>query len=775
MARKDLRWIARAGAGMNAMKAWIAGARLPRIALEDQGVLVLFTAAIFLSAALLFSVQPMFAKMVLPALGGSPSVWAVSMCFFQAMLLAGYCYAHALNRYLEGRTALFVHVAVIAVAALALPIALPAAGHDAPSGNAYLWLIGILAAGVGLPFFAVSANAPLLQSWFARSGHPHAADPYFLYGASNTGSLLVLIAYPLLFEPSLGLGQQGTIWAAGFGLLAASIAVCGFAALPGQVPAQPGEFSGARDAETGTRATWRERAGWVALAFIPSALLVAFSTVLTTDIASVPFLWVMPLALFLLTFILVFRDKPVISHEALLDRMPLLAALAIFGTGTASATNWIIAFSAALAAFLVTSLVCHRELYLCRPQASRLTEFYLWMSAGGALGGIFPALIAPQWFSSVSEFPLLVAAGLLARPVTQAALRDGQALRRAAVLLIAGTVALAILAQLISWGVLPGHPKLRLFVIAGLFAAMVALRRCAALELAAVGLMLSTVALLPEGSGASHSVRSFFGVHRIIEQEQGQFRMLMHGTTAHGAQRIRTAGGEPVLTPVPATYYHAAGPMAKSTELVRQDGRTDARFGVVGLGAGSMACHAKSSETWRFYEIDQAVVDLARDERYFGFLGACRPRTDIVIGDARLTLAREAHASFDYLLIDAFSSDSIPAHLLTVEAMRLYFDKLAPGGVLAIHVSNRHLDLKPVVAANAAELDGVTAVFVEDRPANPGSDAAPSQVVLLSRDREVLAPALIWKGARLSEPSDVRAWTDDYSDVLSAFVRQLTR
>lgn len=755
---------------MNAMKAWVSGATLPRIGRDSGSVLALYTATIFLSAALLFSVQPMFAKMVLPALGGSPSVWAVSMCFFQAVLLAGYCYAHALNAFVSLRTALLVHAGVMAVAAVALPIALPSAAHEVPTGNTYLWLIGVLAAGVGLPFFAVSANAPLLQSWFSRTGHPHAADPYFLYGASNIGSLLALLAYPLMIEPGSGLASQAGAWAAGFALLAAGIMASGALSISLDAPQQIADT--VESAETAdAEATWRQRGTWIALSFVPSALLVGYTTVLTTDIASAPFLWVMPLALFLLTFVLVFRDEPVFSHALLIDRQPLLAALAIFGTASLSSFSWTIAFLGSLGAFLITSLVCHRELYLRRPPARRLTEFYLWMSFGGVLGGIFSALVAPQIFTSIFEFPLLVALGLLARPVVREIGADVAGLRRALMIFAAGSAALAVIGFLISNGLVPGHPKLRLVFIGACTALMIVERRRVATELAAVVLMLSTIAFIPEGASASHAVRSFFGVHRVVSSANGDMRLLMHGTTVHGAERRLDAEGRPLSRPVPATYYHPQGPMARTLDLVRNRVAETPRVGVVGLGAGSMACHAKAEETWRFFEIDKAVLDLAKDASQFSFLSKCRPDAEVVIGDARLTLAREPDQAFDYLIIDAFSSDSIPTHLLTIEALNLYFGKLKPDGVLLIHVSNRHLDLKPVVAADAARIEGLTTILVDDIPEKPGFDAAPSEVVIMSRNAEAVADVRGWRGARSPAPATVEAWTDDYSDVMSALVR----
>ena len=365
----------------------------------------------FLSALLLFSVQPMFAKMALPAFGGTPAVWAVSMCFFQAVLLAGYIYAHALNRWLEPRTAVLTHVVVLAFAALALPIGLPATMAEPPSGDAYLWLLGVLALGVGLPFFAISANAPLLQAWFSKTEHKDASDPYFLYGASNLGSLLALLAYPIVLEPTLGLTSQGALWSFGFFALIASIAMCGGAVLLSGNATSPKASDTRLDAAAIREPiSWRRRAGWIALAAIPSGLMVAVTTYVTTDVGSAPFIWVVPLALYLTTFIMVFKDKLSFPYTLAVAVLPLAILAHILLMSRIEA----VAF--ALLAYFLAALMCHRELYLRRPGSESLTDFYICMSAGGVIGGIFSALIAPQIFSSVLEFKLLLVISLLARP-----------------------------------------------------------------------------------------------------------------------------------------------------------------------------------------------------------------------------------------------------------------------------------------------------------------------------------------------------------------------
>ena len=741
---------------------------------RGTALLLIFAGTLFLSALLLFSVQPIFAKMVLPKLGGSPSVWAVSMVFFQALLFAGYCYAHLLNHYLELRQASLVHFCLLGIAALVLPFGLPAYASEPPAGNAYGWLIGVLAVGVGLPFFAISGNAPLLQAWFARSGHPHSADPYFLYGASNLGSLVALLAYPIAIEPMLGLANQSRTWTGAFVLLGLMIGACGALTLAQQVEAR--RTAPVRVAPAAPLA-WSRRLSWLALAAVPSGLLVAFTSYVTTDIASAPFLWVIPLAVFLATFILVFRDTPVIPHHLLLAVQPLTVAVTILGLSMAGNRGWIIATLAGFGAFFATTMVCHKELYDRRPEPSRLTEFYLWMSLGGVLGGVFAALIAPQIFTAIFEFPLLLVAGLACRPGMRVAIANRAEARDAGstggvMLGLVLAFAAAIWAGVVPESIESGAGTLVILVLAILVLGSVR-KPLHMLSLAAV--MGSALILLPSAMSGGLSERSFFGVHRVATTADGTTRLLMHGTTVHGAQRLKTASDDAVAAPLPATYYHPQSPMARGVEAARLgSGKPDGglRVGIVGLGTGSLACYARADEAWRFYEIDPVVVKLAIDPRLFYFLPHCRPGADIVVGDARLMLAREPAATFDYLVIDAFSSDSVPMHLLTREALQLYLDRLAPNGLLALHVSNRHLDLVSVAGAVAKSIPGVIAALAEDRPANPGFDRSVSQVVFLAKSPAALQPVLAWEGVTAIEKGATQPWTDDFSDILGAILRR---
>jgi spermidine synthase len=758
--------------------------------LSSSRVLNLYTATIFTSAFLLFAVQPIFAKMVLPSLGGSPSVWAVSMCFFQAALLAGYCYAHLLDRLVPARIAPVVHVGLMLVALLALPFGLPT-GATPPETGTYGWLIGVLAVGVGLPFFAVAANAPLLQAWFARTGHPHAADPYFLYGASNVGSLLALLSYPVLIEPTIGLATQAWTWTAGFVVLAALIATCGTAMAMRQRPAgapsdapAAGSLGAARVAvpaqpaspvTPATPVMWQRRLAWIALSLVPSGLLVAFTTHVTTDIASVPLLWVLPLAAYLATFIVAFRDAgPWL--ERLFQGMQLfswpLVMIALLGAALPSGTGGL---GLAFLAFVVVTTVAHRTLYTLRPDASHLTEFYLWMSFGGVLGGIFSSIVAPQVFDTVAEYPLLFVAALACQiGVWQRPDRREVALLVFAVGATALVVALTSAAtrgELIAWPWERGQPIMWLLVATGAIAAVLHSTPHRAMILA-VGALVA-VLFIPRGHTPLAMERSFFGVIRVGQQADGRFHIMQHGTTLHGAERILTDEGIAVDRPVGATYYSPNGAMVRGLDVVRTAaGSTPVSVGVVGLGVGSMACYARTDEAWRYYEIDPSVVTMAKNPQLFTFLTRCPPSRGVVIGDARLTLQKEANGTFDYLVVDAFSSDAVPMHLLTREAIAMYLDRMKPEGVVALHVSSRHLDLENVATVTARSIPGVHTALVTTLRDGYTYDSSTSVVVFVSRSEAALAPFRAMPEAHEATHLDIAPWTDDYSDVVSSMYRQ---
>jgi hypothetical protein len=747
----------------------VAGRRI--FAGDGKILLWVFATTLFFSALLLFSVQPMFGKLILPRLGGAPSVWAVSMCFFQAVLLAGYGYAFALNRWLKDGLALMIHLALMAVTGLMLPFGVPVAFAVPPPGDAYLWLLELLVVGIGLPFFVVSANAPLLQAWFSRTNHPQAADPYFLYGASNFGSLIALLAYPLLIEPATGLSAQTKAWSAGFDILGALIAMSGILLLLNCSRNKAADLNQTATTPTETRTiSWYQRSTWVALAFIPSGLVIAVTTYITTDIASVPFLWMLPLALFLSTFILVFRVDLPFRYKLVCEGLPATALVFLLTQGT------LVSCLFALASFFLAALICHRELYNRRPGPEYLTGFYLWMSAGGVLGGVFSALLAPHLFTSVFEFPLLMLLALLCRPGVLFNRSEPLNWARMGSVLGAGLAIMGAYKLAVHLHLLPTD-RTYLFVLIGiLLLGLFQIRKWPEHRAALVLTMIAAAALSPSDLLTIHVERSFFGTHRVVSSDDGSMRILLHGTTVHGARRLKDAAGAPVSALTPATYYHPTSPMARGVAAARASLLAHGKpfsAGIVGLGAGSLACYSRAGEAWRYYEIDPAVIKVATDPTLFDFLARCLPKPDIVVGDARLTLARESSQTFGYLVVDAFSSDSVPVHLLTAEALRLYVDKLDPDGLIALHLSNRHLDLVAALASTVGLVRGIEVALVDDdRPAE-GLDRLPSQVVFIARNPEALRAVLAWPDARPLIPGPEHPWTDDYSDVLSALVRRI--
>lgn len=746
-------------------------AKSVELAARPNLILWTFVTTLFASALLLFSVQPMFAKMALPLLGGTPAVWAVSMCFFQAALLAGYCYAHTLNRYLDPGRAVLFHIALLAVTILTLPIGLPDSLGEPPAGDAYLWLLSVLAVGVGLPFFAVSATAPLLQAWFARTGHKEAADPYFLYGASNAGSLIALIGYPLVLEPTLGLSAQSMAWGGGIAVLTLMIAACGALMLKSLTAPQTQALhpqSPAEDAGPAPSVSSNQRLTWVILAAIPSALMTAVTTYVTTDIASAPFLWVVPLSLYLLTFILTFRERLPVPYIAVQAILPVISLSVVM----LSLRLW----SAPLAAlsFLLATIVCHRELYLRRPSAVHLTEFYIWMSVGGVIGGIFSALIAPQIFTTVLEFKLLTVLALLCIPGILSKTDAPIDVRRFA---LAATTILTVcfaFSWLVEERIADAYGPVLYAVVAAMMLGLFIVRTWPESKALGIIALLAWVAVMPHDRIVLHQERSFFGTNRVVISKDGQQHVMLHGTTMHGTERIMTPDGAVVTVPEPALYYHRQGPMARSIELARSRGGTPFSAGIVGLGTGSLACYARPADHWRFYEIDPMVARIARDPKLFTFLSKCQPNADIVIGDARLTLQKEQRASFDHLLIDAFSSDAIPAHLMTREALAMYFEKLKPDGLLAIHISNRYLDLGPIVASTAATLPGVHAAEVVWVPPADAPDASASTVFILTRDSTALKKVMTWPGAQSRPSKTVTPWSDDFTNVLGALLARIS-
>lgn len=732
-------------------------ASLPRSEGASRLALPAFTLALGTSAFLLFVMQPLFAKMALPLLGGSPGVWSVGTVVFQSLLLAGYAYAHWLAGLPTKRAAL-THLAVMAIAAASLPIAIGAGWRQPPADTEALWLTGLFLASIGLPFLAVAANGPLLQAWFVRSGSAGSQDPYFLYAASNLGSCAALAAYPLLIEPFLPLSVQSRAWTFGFFGLSLLVALC--ATLAGDGLRLP------RARLRTTAPTWSARSGWIAVSAVSSGLIVAVTAHLSTDVAAVPLLWVMPLGLYLLSYALAFRPEPVLQPRTLAFLQAGGTALVIAGLGAQSAL--LLAVALHLGLFFVVALICHRTLYERRPSADHLTDYYLCLAAGGALGGLFAGLVAPLLFPTVLEYPILLAAAFLCRPVPRSKLSSHAA--GVAALWCLGVLAAGYAALVM--GASPLTTR-RVLVVVFAGAVIICWRSPVRTAVAAVAMGFSALLFQPP-AGGGETIRSFFGVHRIITSEDGRFRLLVHGTTIHGALRLLEDDGRPATgRPEPTTYYTQDGPIAAAIRSVREGrgGRLGA-VSLVGLGAGSMACHAPWNERWSFYEIDAEVARIARDPAKFRFLGECAPDIPVILGDARLTLARSPLGQ-DLILLDAFSSDSIPVHLLTREAVALYLSKLGPQGAIVVHVSNRHLDLTRILARVGAE-HGLVTYIRADQPHEPVERRMRSAalVIAMARRPQDLGP-LAQPGSgwtRLEADMGRRPWTDDYSNVVEALL-----
>jgi hypothetical protein len=819
----------------------------------------LFAGTLFVGAALLFLVQPLVGKLLLPLVGGTPGVWNTCMVFFQTVLLAGYLYAHISTRELGVRRQALFHLLVLAGVVVTFKIAVASTGSPVPvvpsilpddqdsSALVFVQLGAAVGIAVGVPFFVLSTTSPLLQRWFASTGHAAARDPYFLYAASNAGSLLGLLAYPLLIEPRLTLPHQQWVFAGGVMIYVGLVFACSLTTIRNAAERVP-----ARSAECGTRseeaqteeAKTEDRtephtesaaggadlpaprpavhissgrvARWVGLAALPSSLLLGVTTHVSTDLAPVPLLWVVPLALYLVSFILVFARWPDNVHRFVGRVTPMLILFVVVTLLTNAAEPLGLVGALHMAAFFGVCLVCHGELAKDRPPPEHLTFFYFWMSLGGVLGGVFNALVAPIVFEKVGmvEYPLALVLAAVVRPRSEEPAPGLRIADAAIVLVLLGlsvglvlvvpqfvTVPIepdeALAARLLRGGLMFGLPSVAAFAL---------VRKPSRYALSLAALFVAGAFETKHFGETLHMERNFFGVIRVTRSPDGKFVRLIHGTTIHGQQRIDELG-----PPRPMTYYHQKGPVGHLFESL-PEGRVR-KVAVVGLGTGAVAYYAKPGQEWTFYEIDPAVVRVARDTRYFRFLSSCEERgvaLNVVLGDARRQLTRAPDGEFDVIILDGFCSDAIPVHLLTREAIDLYVSKLAPHGVLALHVSNVHLDLPPIIARLADAHTPPLHVRVCNDPLPTESQRAdgkaPSQWMLLARTEADLRPMLPggqpprvarWEGLPLPltvptvpvpvvqsshaqwilwEPvprrADAPLWRDDFANLLKAWKKR---
>lgn len=698
----------------------------PAVALQDAQAagtppVALYASTIFASAFLLFQIQPLMAKVIVPWFGGAATVWTTCLLFFQTFLLLGYLYAHGLARLKSRRAQAAIHLSLLAASLFLLPVLPGPEWKPADPSQPVVRVLLLLTVSVGLPYFLLASTSPLLQAWYA--GVAARGEVYRFYALSNAGSLLALVSYPVVFEPAFTVKTQALVWSAAYLLFA--LACGGLALRRGPRASAP------VDDEAAPAPPWPTRMLWVALAACGSALLLAVTHHLTQNLAAVPLLWVAPLTLYLLTFVLCFSGGTRYRRGIFLR----LLAVALGGMAYALSAQFVnpslfILIPLFCGGLFVGCMVCHGELARLKPHPSRLTEFYLAVALGGALGGVFTVLVAPRLFEGFFELHVAL-------------------------------VACAALVLL----VLRRDPR-----------SLLARARWQPAWLAALGLFLVlaaslAVALRRQTAAATAMMRNFYGVLRVIDVEplrivliEGEKeepletepvrRKLMHGSIEHGLQFLH-----PEARREPTTYYGRTSGAGRA--LAALASREKLHVGVVGLGVGTLAAYGRPGDRYRFYEINPQVVEVAHT--YFHYLEDSRAEIEIVLGDARISLEREPPQQFDALLLDAFSSDAIPVHLLTREAFELYARQLAPDGVLGVHISNHYLDLAPVVARQAMEL-GWNAMQVQ----NPGDEKKGvfrSNWVLLSRQVEFFDRPEIREAATPMPPADVRLWTDDYSAV----------
>lgn len=864
-----------------------------------------FALALFSSAALIFVLQPLFARMVTPLLGGSPQVWNTSMAFFQAALLAGYLYAHLLARVKDLRVQALAHALVLGAAWFVLPVQVSAALGPPDVEHPSLWLIGVLALSVGAPFAAASATAPLLQAWYARTGRADAHDPYYLYAASNLGSFIGLLAYPVLIEPLLGAQAQSQAWTAGYVavlaliVLSAALAISAHGGAPALATPPPPESAPAAAPLTLTTPSWRERGYWMAAAAVPSALSLGVTLHISTDVASAPMLWVAPLALYLLTFVIAFAKGSEKIVRATLLMHPL--ALALLLMSYYASGNWIGSVSGILIGFFFSALICHLALSQSRPAAERLTEFYLCVSLGGVLGGVFAALVAPVVFNNVYEYPLALAAACLFRPrapsdmprltdatfaaaIAMGVMGAAMALMQlpdhiavvftAALGAAAGMVAAgwgdesrpaplrygflaiaAVHAGLVIWcgftsdavfigNVVEGRTQMTiaqpwgylltgsslLMLMFGVHGTIQPRRRGSEVADYAFGVVIPSVVLLlllmllreqlddelltavgivfcgvaiflnrgrpvvlaaivllsfamifvddARGGRIITQDRTFFGVLRTrIYEVRGSdippLRVLLHGTTLHGAQI-----DAPDLSRQPLTYYHPRTALGEAI-IAGLSMHERSRLALIGLGTGSTACLMRPEDELTIFEIDPAVVRLAAEPGGdFTFVPQCQPDARVVLGDARLQIAHEPEGAFDVIVVDAFSSDAIPAHLLTREALDLYLSRVSDNGVVVLHLSNRNLAIVSEAARVARDLGAPTLYRLSNQFELPGValyGGSAASAMIVARDPATLAALpLVNDDWRVLTAPPGRSWTDDYINVPRALWDQLS-
>ena len=726
---------------------------------------LVFAAALFMSAALLFWIQPLVGKMLLPVMGGTPAVWNSCMFFYQCMLLTGYGYALVAARRLSLRAQAVTQLFLLLLAGLLLPIGISVTKLQSLSRDLHpvLWVLGVLFLTAGLPLFILSTNGPLLQSWFARTHHPSAKDPYFLYAASNLGSFIALLAFPFFLEPNFSLSVQSRFWAFGYGIMAFVIAACAATAWATVSSARPDAAPDVKQTAglDPDPLTLRQRLRWPALAFVPSSLMLGATLYISTNIAAVPLLWVVPLAIYLLTFVFAFAHTRTAPFQSILRMFPGTALLLTFVylSGAAEPVWFLVPFH--LVFFFMAAMLCHGQLAKCRPPTKYLVEYYFWIALGGMAGGLFNAVLAPAIFKSVAEYPIAMVLACLAyrHPGNKADPPQPtwmDAAFPASIFLLTVILALVIpssgMSHVEQLAVVMGVPMMAIYMFR---------HRPLSLGLAVAAIMLGSN-FYPGTSPRTLLVeRSFFGVVRVTTDASGTQHQLFHGDTIHGKQFT-----DAKRCCEPLAYYHRRGPLGELFAAFDAKEHSP-RIAVIGLGAGAMAAYATTGQEWTFYEINPAIARIAQNQDYFTYLKECAPvpiRT--ILGDARIKLQESPPQHYALIVLDAFSSDAIPVHLITREALQLYVSKMSPGGMLAFHISNRSLDLSRVLSGLASKEELAGFVY-DDKERDVANGMDPSCWAVMARSESDLGGLAVnphWKSLE-AQPRSV-VWTDDFSNII---------
>lgn len=722
-------------------------------------MLALFTVTITVSACLLFLIQPMIAKMIMPHLGGAPTVWNTAMLFFQACLLAGYAYAHAGAKYLTIKRHITLHVVLLSLSLLTLPLTLYVPDIDA-AHHPIRWMLVALALSVGFPFLMLSSSAPLLQHWFSHSGHRLASNPYPMYAASNAGSLTALFAFPLLVEPFLPTGQQTLGWSVLYACYLLLIGACMWRIYRGHQP-QPQQVQG-DDENLPLAVAARQWLYWIALAAVPSSLMLGVTSYISTDVASVPLLWIMPLALYLLTFIFAFGNTQDLYRGCQKIFLPTVLFVLVLTLSNSGFDVGVLV--AHLFGFFVIAMMCHGRLNECKPHVSRLTQFYLCMAVGGVTGGLINGMAAPVLTNDVYEYPVMLIVAALLYPLY----RERGLHRASLIWLNAFLVVLLTYYACHTWITeLPLHDRLTggkdmtrgldwiiylLIVLTGLLV----LRRSRVSFVGAMLLIYGTQIFI-ERDDVLFRERNFFGVSRVAMLEDETTKGYYHGTTLHGIQSQK-----PEYKLRPVAYYSALKEVIENLpEAYRDD-----PFAVLGMGMGTVQCYAREAQHFDYFEIDPIVKAIATDPHHFTYLTDCPGVYSIYLGDGRIEIEAMPDTHYGLIILDAYSSDSLPVHLITREATALYRSKLKPGGVLAFNISNRHMNLQPILA----NIGHALGMQVYSKNFTSMTDLSyPSIWVMMSDSREALdAIAVAGGGWYELQPNDMRVWSDDYSNILQA-------